>query len=82
MPIYTRWEKTKPVPLRVTHEKSLEEQIPDLIATFDEITEMKHNTGTEVDPVFRSSVFNRRPNAEGILNVTTRLAKKIKESLD
>lgn len=81
MPIYTRWEKTKPVPLRVTHQKSLEEQLPELIATFEEMTELKHSSH-EVDDVFSSSVFNRRPNPEGMLKVTTRLAKKIKESLD
>jgi ubiquinol-cytochrome c reductase cytochrome b subunit len=88
MPLYTRWEKTKPVPDRVTMDLSLEEQIPGLIETFEEITEIKPST-TVVDnedchnhPAFRATFFSRRPNPEGIKNVTSRLAKKIKESLD
>ena len=79
MPIYTRWEKTKPVPERVTHESSFEEQLPAIIATLEEMTEVKHH---EVDDAFSSTVFNRRPSPEGMRKVTTRLAKKIKESLD
>jgi ubiquinol-cytochrome c reductase cytochrome b subunit len=87
MPLYTRWEKTKPVPDRVTEELSLEEQIPALIETFEEMTEINpaavmpapdsHN-----HPAFRSVFFSRRPNPEGMRNVATRLAKKLKESLD
>jgi ubiquinol-cytochrome c reductase cytochrome b subunit len=87
MPLYTRWEKTKPVPTRVTMDLSLEEQIPALIETFEEITEIKPSENTSTDPdahntAFRSVFFSRRPNPEGIKNVTSRLAKKIKESLD
>ena len=88
MPLYTRWEKTKPVPTRVTMDLSLEEQIPALIETFEEITEIKPSVNNSTDPnahnhpAFRSVFFSRRPNPEGIKNVTSRLAKKIKESLD
>ena len=79
MPIYTRWEKTKPVPKRVTEEHTLEEELPALL---EEITILKPATSEIGDPAFRSSFFNRRPNAEGIHNVMTRWAKKLKESLD
>jgi len=79
MPIYTRWEKTKPVPKRVTEEHTLEEELPALL---EEITILKPATPEIGDPAFRSSFFNRRPNAEGIHNVMTRWAKKLKESLD
>jgi ubiquinol-cytochrome c reductase cytochrome b subunit len=81
MPIYTRWEKTKEVPTRVTHEKSLEEQLPEILATLEELTEVKQ-PANEVDDVFRSAVFNRRPSAEGVAKVSSRLIKKIKTSLD
>lgn len=86
MPLYTRWEKTKPVPERVTEELSLEEQIPALIETFEEITEINPAAMPISDdhnhPAFRSVFFSRRPNPEGMRNVATRLAKKLKESLD
>ncbi|GAB6139354.1 cytochrome bc complex cytochrome b subunit [Methylosoma difficile] len=83
MPLYTRWEKTKPVPKRVTHPHTLlediEEQLPALI---EEMTELKPSTSEIGDAAFRSTFYSRRPNPEGILHVVTRLAKKIKESLD
>ena len=84
MPLYTRWEKTKPVPSRVTVELSLEDQLPALIETFEEITEIKPTVAPDDHnhPAFRSVFFSRRPNPEGIKNVTSRLAKKLKESLD
>lgn len=80
MPLYTRWEKTKPVPQRVTEEHGFDEQLPALL---EEITELKPATDLEIgDPAFRSSFFNRRPNPDGIAKVITRLAKNLKESLD
>ncbi|MDD1605108.1 MAG: cytochrome bc complex cytochrome b subunit [Methylococcaceae bacterium] len=83
MPIYTRWEKTKPVPERVTAELSLEEQFPAFIEAFEEITEVAPEPVDDGQHhAFRSTFFSRRPNPEGIRNVTTRLAKKLKESLD
>jgi ubiquinol-cytochrome c reductase cytochrome b subunit len=50
---------------------------------FEEITELSpaENDGHH-HPAFRSVFFSRRPNPEGIRNVTSRLAKKLKESLD
>lgn len=85
MPLYTRWEKTKPVPERVTMDLTIEEQIPGLIETFEEITEINPpvtEDNASDHPAFKSVFFSRRPNPEGIRNVTSRLAKKIKESLD
>ncbi len=80
MPIYTRWEKTKPVPNRVTEEHSLEEQLPLLI---EEITELHHPSASEIDhPAFRSTFFSRRPDPDRIKNVFTRYIKNLKESLD
>jgi len=79
MPLYTRWEKTKPVPKRLTPHHSLEEDLP---ALFEELTLLKPS-GSEIgDPAFRGSFFNRRPNPDGIIKVLGRFAKKIVESLD
>jgi ubiquinol-cytochrome c reductase cytochrome b subunit len=86
MPIYTRWEKTKPVPKSLTtlhslEEKlhSLEEQLPALI---EEITALKPVASEIGNSAFKSSFFNRRANPKGMINVISRLAKKVKGSLD
>jgi len=79
MPLYTRWEKTKPVPKRLTTVHSLEEQLPALI---EEITVLKP-AATEIGhTAFKGSSFTRQPNPEGIRNVITRLVKKAIGSLD
>ena len=85
MPIYTRWEKTKPVPKRLTKLQSLEEQLhafeEQLPALIEEITVKP--VATEIgDPAFKSTFFNRRPNPQGMAHVVGRLAKKLKGSLD
>jgi len=77
MPIYTRWEKTKPVPTRLTEQPSLEDRIPALIGAFDEIMVKKPITAQNGAVVLR-----RRPSPAGVLHVIIRLAKKLKESLD
>ena len=77
MPIYTRWEKPKPVPKRVTKQGSLEDIIPALVSTYDEVTIKKDN-----GYVLYGSTEFRKPNPEGMLNVLNRLLKKIKASLD
>jgi ubiquinol-cytochrome c reductase cytochrome b subunit len=86
MPIYTRWEKTKPVPRSLTKEHSLEEQLhtieEQLPALIEEITALKPVTAEIGHPAFKSSFFNRRPNPEGMVNVISRLARKLKGSLD
>lgn len=77
MPLYTRWEKSKPLPTRVTHQPTLEERIPALIATFNEMTvnqPIKTKNGT--------TLLAKRPDLTGIINVTTRLAKKLKDGLN
>jgi hypothetical protein len=79
MPLYTRWEKTKPVPKRLTPVHSLEEQLPALI---EEITVLKP-VSTEIGhTAFKGSSFTRQPNPEGIRNVISRLVKKAIGSLN
>lgn len=77
MPLYTRWEKSKPLPSRVTDQPSLEDRIPALIETYHEMTVQKPVTKED-----GTTVMKRRPNLAGILNVITRLAIKLKKSLD
>jgi len=76
MPIYTRWEKFKPVPNHLTLDPSLEEKIPALIALWNEVTEMK---SIETD---KGAVIKRRFNVEGTKHVLIRFVKYLKESLD
>ncbi len=73
MPIYTRWEKTKPVPDRLTEQPSLEDRIPDFIETFNEVT---------VKTEGKSGFFRRKLNYQGLSAVSIRFLKKIKGSLD
>ncbi|WP_305909086.1 cytochrome bc complex cytochrome b subunit [Methylomarinum sp. Ch1-1] len=77
MPLYTRWEKSKPLPTRLTDQPSLEDRIPAMIETFDEIT-----IKTPVTTASGKQVVKRRPNPSGISRVLIRFAKKLKESLD
>jgi ubiquinol-cytochrome c reductase cytochrome b subunit len=77
MPLYTRWEKSKPLPSRVTDQPGLEDRIPALIETYHEMTVQKPVTQEN-----GTTVMKRRPNPAGILNVITRLAIKLKKSLD
>ncbi|WAK01657.1 cytochrome b [Methylobacter sp. YRD-M1] len=77
MPLYTRWEKSKPLPSRVTDQPSLEDRIPALIETYHEMTVQKPATQED-----GTTVMKRRPHPAGILNVITRLAIKLKKSLD
>ncbi len=79
MPIYTRWEKTKPVPKRLTTTHSLEEQLPGLI---EEIIHLKHGSTEIGHAAFKGSFFAIRPNPTGIRNVISRLAKNVKGSLN
>ena len=76
MPLYTRWEKSKELPSRLTDQPSLEDRIPALIETFEEITVIK--------PIEtqNGTVLKRRPNPSGILKVITRFAKNLIKSLD
>jgi ubiquinol-cytochrome c reductase cytochrome b subunit len=76
MPVYTRWEKPKPVPKRVTKQQYL---IPSLKAAYDEVT-VNSNKGNGY--VLHGSTEFRKPDPKGILNALVYLAKKIKTSLD
>jgi len=77
MPIYTRWEKTKPVPKRVTDEPDAEDQYHAIVDVLEEMTThepMKTSWGATAFPV--------KPNKKGIIQVTNRVVKKLKDSLD
>ncbi len=77
MPIYTRWEKTKPVPKRVTHEPDAEEQYDALVDAFDEMT-----TDKPLKTSWGATAFPVSPDKEGIKHVLARLVNKVKGSLE
>jgi ubiquinol-cytochrome c reductase cytochrome b subunit len=77
MPLYTRWEKTKPLPDRVTLQPTLEERIPKVLALFNEITHIDKRTNHN-----GANITKIRPNPAGIKAVLFRFAKYLKESLD
>jgi ubiquinol-cytochrome c reductase cytochrome b subunit len=77
MPLYTRWEKTKPVPERVTENLTLEERIPMFKAIIDEVILTEETPG-----MMGATVVKRKPNYAGIQAVLIRFAKNLKKSLD
>jgi ubiquinol-cytochrome c reductase cytochrome b subunit len=83
MPIYTRWEKNKQVPRRVVKPRAFNDYLPALKDAFDEMTGVKPGAkNANVHPSYLSSEFRRHPDPQGILNVLTRIAKKLLASLD
>ncbi len=78
MPIYTRWEKAKPVPNRLSQPLTLEGMLPTIKSAVDEMT----ITEDKGFVLFGSTEFKTKPNPQGIRNVLTRVAKKIKTSLE
>ncbi len=77
MPIYTRWEKPKPVPARLTMQPTLEDRIASLIAIFNEITVKEAIT------LKNGKTINiRKPHLENIFIAIIRLIKRLKESFD
>ncbi len=77
MPLYTRWEKTKPLPTRLTEQPSIEDRIPGWIELFNELfpkVSVKDENG--------NTVMKRRPDWQATKNSLIRLVKKLKESLD
>jgi ubiquinol-cytochrome c reductase cytochrome b subunit len=79
MPIYTRWEKTKPVPKRTTKSPSLEYRMAGLKALLDEATVQVPAAASSAPG---STTMRRRPNPKGIVRIITRFAKTLKASLD
>lgn len=77
MPLYTRWEKTKPVPERLTDQPTLEDRIPELKALVNEVVITESTPG-----MMGATVIKRRPNYPGIKAVLIRFAKNLKKSLD
>jgi ubiquinol-cytochrome c reductase cytochrome b subunit len=76
MPIYTRWEKTKPVPDQLTEQPSIEDRIPGWVETANE---MVKEVSVEKEG---KTVLQKRPDPSGIAKVLIRTAKKLKASLD
>lgn len=77
MPIYTRWEKTKPVPKSLTTQPSLEERIPAIKATFAEMV-----VKTTVETAAGQTTTQTKLNPAGIMAVLIRFAKNLKASLE
>jgi ubiquinol-cytochrome c reductase cytochrome b subunit len=77
MPLYTRWEKTKLPPVRLTEQLSLEERIPELVALVGEVVSVEKATDSQ-----GGAKTKIRPNSAGIKAVLFRFAKNLKESLD
>jgi ubiquinol-cytochrome c reductase cytochrome b subunit len=77
MPIYTRWEKTKPVPRRVTEEPDAEDQYHAIVDVLEEMTIHK-----PLKTSWGATAFPLTPDKSGIKHVLTRLAKRLKGSLD
>jgi ubiquinol-cytochrome c reductase cytochrome b subunit len=77
MPIYTRWEKTKPVPERLTKPKSLEERVMALNSTLNQVT-----TPCAITTKSGKTIPLRKPDAKGILVVLIRFSRRLKESFD
>ncbi len=77
MPLYTRWEKTKSPPVRLTEQPSIEERIPDLVALVGEVISVEKSVDSLGDTKTKI-----RPNPAGIKAVLFRFAKNLKESLD
>lgn len=78
LPFYTPWEKTKPIPKRVTKETDAVQNYDNLVKTFDKMTTkqapIKTNWGYTFTPI--------KPNKTGIKNVLLNLLKQLKKSLD
>jgi ubiquinol-cytochrome c reductase cytochrome b subunit len=77
MPIYTRWEKTKPEPNHLTKERPFNEQIPVYVNAFNEVFEK-----VTLETAGGKHSQKRQFSVIGMKNVLWRLAKHLKESLD
>jgi len=77
MPLYTRWEKTKLLPERLTEQPTLEDCIPELKALINEVVITEQTPG-----MLGATVVKRKPNYAGIQAVLIRFAKNLKKSLD
>ncbi len=77
MPIYTSWEKTKPVPERLTVQPTWEQRIPVIKAIFAEMI-----SSIEIQNAEGQITKRYKLNPQGISKVFIRLAKNIKASLE
>jgi ubiquinol-cytochrome c reductase cytochrome b subunit len=77
MPIYTRWEKFKAVPKRLTSNSSIGDQLPLINLAVADITQ-----DTIVTTKCGKSIHLKTPNPSGLRSASVDLAKKMKDSLD
>ena len=83
MPVYTRWEKLKPVPTRVTYQPSLDDRLRDGRKLYEEITVLLPAKPEQAASLLgQCTFFRRRPNPAGIRKAAKRFAKTLKTSLD
>lgn len=77
MPIYTRMEKVKRLPKRLTATKTMEECIPDIINAVEDITQDKSYTTPS-----GKTINYKAPDGAALRKAGIELAKKMKDSLD
>ncbi len=77
MPIYTRWEKFKAVPKRLTSNSSIGDQLPLIKQAVADITQ-----DTIVTTKSGKTIHLKTPNPSGLRSASVDLAKKMKDSLD
>ncbi|MGJ0485592.1 MAG: cytochrome b [Methylomicrobium sp.] len=83
MPVYTRWEKLKPVPTRVTYQPTLDDRLAAARKLYDEVTVVTPATPEQAASLLsKYTFFRRRPNPEGIRKAAKRFVKTLKTSLD
>ncbi|MBM4207626.1 MAG: cytochrome bc complex cytochrome b subunit [Gammaproteobacteria bacterium] len=78
MPIYSRWEKAKPVPRRVTQPPSLQRFMTEVKTAYYGAPSSKDKNYT----LYGSTEFRTYPSKQGLINLCVLLAKKLKASLD
>lgn len=82
MPIYTRWEKLKPVPSRVTYQPSLDDRLQALKKVYEEVTFVEPLSKPVASPLAKCTFLRRRLNPVGVRSVAKRFVKTLKTSLD
>ncbi|MEC4748210.1 cytochrome b N-terminal domain-containing protein [Methylomicrobium sp. Wu6] len=83
MPVYSRWEKLKPVPTRVTEQPSLDDRLREAKKLYEEVTIVLPATPEQAATLLsKCTFFRRRPNPEGIRKAAKRFVKILKTSLD
>ncbi|HEX5605577.1 MAG TPA: cytochrome b N-terminal domain-containing protein [Candidatus Binatia bacterium] len=83
MPVYTRWEKLKPVPTRVTQQPSFDDRLRAAGKLYEEMTyALPPSSEQPASPLAKCAFLRRRLNPAGIRSVAKRFVKTLKTSLD